>query len=251
MSTLSAIKKEELIAKDIQYQIEQGFITFKQKLTERTTAKNYSVSRGTARMALKRLEKQGLISRKPAAGYFVNCGKHEPLLNLISSFSNKLDYLHIPHHFIKYEVLRYKLIDTDKDLSGKLKVLLGTKILLITLRSIEKENMSYVVYRIYLPVAENIAADENIIFKKLQEKLKTVIDADVTLSLSFADKLIAKALEVKTQDPLLSVDTIFANNSKQTCLFVEQYSDAKNTVSILPSQMISEKLGTFNEQNIL
>ncbi len=122
MATLSTIKKEELIAKDIQYQIERGFITFKQKLTARTTAKNYSVSRGTARVALRRLKKQGLVSRKPAAGYFVNCGKHDPLLNLISSFSNKINYLHIPHHFIKYEILRYKLIDTDKELSEKSRV---------------------------------------------------------------------------------------------------------------------------------
>lgn len=244
---MANIRKEELLAKDIQYQIEQGYIKYDQKLTERTTAKNYSVSRGTARMALKRLEKQGFISRKPATGYFVNYTKHEPLLNLINSFSTKLDYLHIPHHHIQYEILKYKTIDTDKELSEKLKVLLGTQILLATLRAIEKESLECVVYRLFLPIAENIVADEDTIIKKLQEKLKTANDADVTLSLNFADKLIAKALGVQAQNPLLSVDTIFTNLDNQTCLFVEQYSDAKNTISILPSSMISEKLGTFNE----
>lgn len=248
MAILSAIKKEELIAKDIQYQIEQGFIKYEQKLTERTTAKNYSVSRGTARMALKRLEKQGLISRKPAAGYFVNYRKHEPLLNLINSFSNKLDYLNISQHDTKYEILRYKFIDTDKELSEKLKVLLGTKILLITLRSVEKESNGYVVYRIFLPIDNGFSMiSEEMIFNKIKEKLQTAQDADVTLNFCFADKLIAKALHVKVQDPLLSVETTFTTTSNQTCFFIEQYSDAKNTVSIMPSQIISEKLGTFNE----
>lgn len=245
---MSAIRKEELIAKDIQYQIEQGFIKYEQKLTERTTAKNYSVSRGTARMALKRLEKQGLISRKPAAGYFVNYRKHEPLLNLINSFSNKLDYLNISQHDAKYEILSQKSIDTDKELSEKLKVLLGTKILLITLRSVEKESNGYVVYRIFLPTDKNFSTSkEEMIFNKIKEKLQTAQDADVTLSFCFADKLIAKALHVKVQDPLLSVEATFITTSNQTCLFVEQYSDAKNTVSIMPSQIISKKLGTFNE----
>lgn len=248
MAILSAIRKEELIAKDIQYQIEQGFIKYEQKLTERTTAKNYSVSRGTARMALKRLEKQGLISRKPAAGYFVNYRKHEPLLNLINSFSNKLDYLNISQHDTKYEILRYKFIDTDKELSEKLKVLLGTKILLITLRSVEKESNGYVVYRIFLPIDNSFSmSSEEMIFNKIKEKLQTAQDADVTLNFCFADKLIAKALHVKVQSPLLSVDAIFTNSANQTCLFIEQYSDSRHSISISPSSVISEKLGTFNE----
>lgn len=245
---MSAIRKEELIAKDIQYQIERGFIKYEQKLTERTTAKNYSVSRGTARMALKRLEKQGLISRKPAAGYFVNYRKHEPLLNLINSFSNKLDYLNISQHDTKFEILRHKFIDTDKELSEKLKVLLGTKILLVTVRSVEKESNGYVVYRIFLPIENSFSmSSEELIFNKIKEKLHMTLDADVTLNFCFADKLIAKALHVKVQVPLLSVETTFTTTSNQTCLFIEQYSDAKNTVSIMPSQIISEKLGTFNE----
>ncbi|MEB3364838.1 hypothetical protein SDC49_18795 [Lactobacillus sp. R2/2] len=60
-------------------------------------------------------------------------------------------------------------------------------------------------------------SSEEMIFNKIKEKLQTAQDADVTLNFCFADKLIAKALHVKVQDPLLSIETTFTTTSNQTC----------------------------------
>lgn len=153
---MSAIRKEELVAKEIQYQVEEGLINSGQKLSERSIAKKYAISRGTARMAMHRLEKEGFIEPKQAVGYFINQPKKEPLLNFINYFSDKFATLSMPNENQTINILSTKLIDTDKELSEKLKVVLGTVFLLISVQLFETRSQVYTMCKVFIPVKKLI-----------------------------------------------------------------------------------------------
>lgn len=244
---MSAIRKEELVAKDIQYKIDQGLISSGQKLSERSIAKEYAISRGTARTALQRLEKEGLIKSKQAVGYFINQPKKEPLLNFINYFSDKFAALSIPNEAQTINILSTKLIDTDKELSEKLKVVLGTIFLLVSLQILETDSNNYTLCRVFIPAKKSSTVNEEQIMALIKRQLQLAIDAEVTMNLSFADDNTASFLHVPNHNPLLTTSTIFKDKNNQTCLFLEQSSDANHAVSIMPSEIISRKLGTFNE----
>lgn len=244
---MSAIRKEELVAKEIQYQIEEGLINSGQKLSERSIAKKYAISRGTARMAMHRLEKEGFIEPKQAVGYFINQPKKEPLLNFINYFSDKFATLSMPNENQTINILSTKLIDTDKELSEKLKVVLGTIFLLVSLQILETDANNYTLCRVFIPAKKSSTVKEEQIMALIKRQLQLAIDAEVTMNLSFADDNTASSLHVPNHNPLLTTSTIFKDKNNQTCLFLEQSSDANHAVSIMPSKIISRKLGTFNE----
>lgn len=243
---MSEIKKEELVAKDIQYQIEQGLINSGQKLSERSVAKKYVISRGTARMAMQRLEKEGFIEPKQAVGYFVNLPKQEPLLNFINSFSDKLESFSIPDLSHSVKILSTKFIDTDKELSEKLKVVLGTIFIQVTVQLLETRSEIYTMCHVFIPVKKTFTFNSEQIFGSIKQQLQLANNADVTLNLSFADESTAQILHLKSHSALLTTCTIFKERNNKTCLFLEQCADAKLAVSIMPSKIISRKLGTFN-----
>lgn len=244
---MSAIRKEELVAKEIQYQIEERLINSGQKLSERSIAKKYAISRGTARMAMHRLEKEGFIEPKQAVGYFINQPKKEPLLNFINYFSDKFATLSMPNENQTINILSTKLIDTDKELSEKLKVVLGTIFLLVSLQILETDANNYTLCRVFIPAKKSSTVKEEQIMALIKRQLQLAIDAEVTMNLSFADDNTASSLHVPNHNPLLTTSTIFKDKNNQTCLFLEQSSDANHAVSIMPSKIISRKLGTFNE----
>lgn len=244
---MSAIRKEELVAKDIQYKIDQGQINSGQKLSERSIAKEYAISRGTARIALQRLEKEGLIKSKQAVGYFVSQPKKEPLLNFINFFSDKFAALSMPNEAQTTNILSAKLIDTDKELSEKLKVVLGTVFLLVSLQILETDSNNYTLCHVFIPAQKSSTINEEQIMASIKRQLQLTIDAEVTMNLSFADDNTARFLHVPNHSALLTTSTIFKDKNNQTCLFLEQSSDANHVVSIMPSDIISRKLGTFNE----
>lgn len=244
---MSAIRKEELVAKDIQYKIEQGIIESGHKLSERTVAKDYSISRGTARKALQRMEKEGLVKRKEAVGYFIDRPKQEPLLDFINAFSDKFSYLSLPHYSDKYKVFDCKIIDTDKEISEKLKVILGTTLLLVTVRILEKQSDCYTICRIFLPVKNDFEVNKEKFISKLMNNLNCTIKCNVTLNLDFADEAYAIPLHIEVGSPLLMTSTIFSDKNDQTTLLLEIFSDAKRSVSIQPAFEIYKKIGMPNE----
>lgn len=248
---MSAIRKEELVAKDIQYKIEQGIIESGHKFSERTVAKYYSISRGTARKALHRLEKEGLVKRKQAVGYFSDRPKQEPLLNFINAFSDKFSYLTSPDYSNEYKVFDCKIIDTDKELSEKLKVILGTTFLLVTLGLLEKQSECYTICRIFLPVKKNFEINKKNFISKLTSNLNCAVKGNVTLNIDFADEACAVPLHINVGSPLLVTSTIFSDKSNQTTLLLEQYSDANHNVSIKPSYVINKEIGKQNEKTCL
>lgn len=248
---MSAITKEELVAKDIQYKVEQGIIESGYKLSERTVAKDYSISRGTARKALQRMEKEGLVIRKQAVGYFIDRPKQEPLLDFINSFSDKFSYLSLPDYFNKLKIFDCKIIDTDKELSEKLKVIIGTTFLLVSVSAQEKQSGCYTFCRIFLPVKKGFEISKDKIISKLTNNLNCAVKCNVTLNLDIADKASAMSLHLTIGSPLLMTSTIFSDKNSQTALLLEQYSDAKHSVSIKPSYVVNKKIGKQNEKTCL
>ena len=67
------LTKSSLIAKELQYDIEQGSLLHMEKLpSERELSDIFKVQRGTIREALDLLVQERLIFSKPKVGYFVN-----------------------------------------------------------------------------------------------------------------------------------------------------------------------------------
>lgn len=67
------LTKSSLIAKELQYDIEQGSLLHMEKLpSERELSDTFKVQRGTIREALDLLVQERLIFSKPKVGYFVN-----------------------------------------------------------------------------------------------------------------------------------------------------------------------------------
>ena len=117
----------------------------------------------------------------------------------------------------------------------------------MSLQILETDANNYTFCRVFIPAKKSSTINEEQIMALIKRQLQLAIDAEVTMNLSFADDNTASFLHVPNHNPLLTTSTIFKDKNNQTCLFLEQSSDANHAVSIMPSEIISRKLGTFNE----
>ena len=245
---MTRLNKEELVAKDLQYKIYKNVLQTDDKISERSISNSYVISRGTARCALTRLEKMGVIRKRESIGYFVNYPKKDHFINFISKFNKIYSYLNLNPDFDKYDILSERFIDTNKILSQKFQLPLGTKIIFSSFRvPAIKNDSNLLLNKIFLPINTDLYISEKNISDKIQKAISNTQNINATLSLTYADKEISQALQVEYKKPLSCVSATFKNTKDQNIFFLTQYSDIKSSASILPSQIITKKVGGFIE----
>jgi len=243
---MASLNKEELVAKDLQYKIYKNILKSNDKISERSISASYGISRGTARCALTRLEKMGILFKVESIGYFVNSPKKDHLINFISNFNKTFSYLKQNSTLDKYDILTERFVDTDKILSQKFQLPLGTKMVIssFSVPSLESDS-NLLLNNMYLPLDTKTYISEKNIFKKIKKAVSNTQNIYSTLSLAYADKETAKALQVEYEKPLSCVSATFKNNKGQNIFFLTQYSDIGSSASIYPSKIITEKVGGF------
>lgn len=245
---MTSLNKEELVAKDLQYKIYKNILQSNDKISERSISTNYNISRGTARCALTRLEKMGVLHKVESIGYFVNSPKKDHLINFISNFNKTYSYLNLNPDVDQYDILTEKFIDTDKILSQRFQLPLGTKMLFSSFRVPSLENDSSLLLNdMFLPLSINLYISEKNIFEKIQQAISSTQSIDSTLSLTYADKKTSEALHVEYKKPLSCVSATFKNKKEQNIFFLTQYSDINSSASVYPSKVITGKVGGFIE----
>lgn len=243
---MASLNKEELVAKDLQYKIYKNILQSNDKISERSISTSYGISRGTAHCALLRLEKMGVLRKVESIGYFVNSPKKDHLINFISQFNKTYSYLKLNTDFDQYDILTERFIDTDKILSKRFQLPLGTKMIFFSFRVPSLENDSNLLLNnMFLPLDTNLYISEKNIFGKIQQAVSNTQSIDATLSLSYADKDTSEALQIEYKKPLSCVSATFKNNKDQNIFFLTQYSDIESSASIYPSKIITAKVGGF------
>lgn len=119
-------------------------------LGEREIAEHFNVSRYTVRQALDELEKAGYIYKVHGKGTFVSEKSVPTALNEVYSFTEQMKSLgKVP----ETNLLEFKVFNSGKQLSSKLKINLGNKV--IRLKFLRKaDQVPMMIEKTYLPFAK-------------------------------------------------------------------------------------------------
>lgn len=127
---MKLLNKDELIAKEIKYMLQQEHTAEGKRLpSERELAARFGVQRATLRLALQSLEREGIVASKKGSGYYVCPARINEDLQEILSLS---DRIHNMGKKLENELLSFEKIEADKDLALKMMQPLGLKLSKIT-----------------------------------------------------------------------------------------------------------------------
>ncbi len=123
---MKLINKDEFIAKEIKYDLFISQAKEGEKLpSERKLSEKYEVQRMTVRLALQRLEREGVIQVKQRSGYYVSPKKIDIDLREIMSLSEKAKNA---GKEIENRLLSLEKVEIDKKLSKTIKLPIGSRI---------------------------------------------------------------------------------------------------------------------------
>ncbi len=227
---MSSIYKN--IADEISAEILNGKYNESMKLPkEEDLINKYSVSRTTIRKSIAILVNKGYVYQVQGSGIFIREAATKDYLNLEKLKGLTKDY---PNKKIEANTIELKIIESDDEISEKMKCKVGTKLYFIKrLRVLdgEKFTIEYSYFRkdIVPYLSKEIA----------QNSIYSYIVNDLKLSIGFADRLIyceklseedAILLELEKDDPALIIEnTAFLTNGMifEVSKAVHNYKNAK------------------------
>ena len=232
-------KKERKIAKKALYfevidflleDIKSGQYPPGSKLpSEDQLAKEFSVSRVTLREALRVLEDDGVIIRRHGTGTFVLDKRAVPVqtLSSIVSTSTIFKRVGLEDRFIKVDMKKHA---ANSRIAEKLRIPAGEEIWEV--ERIWTIGEKPAVYSFdFFPASFVPAGDENklndymhSLYQFLTEVCGQISDeGDCSFKPIISDKHLATILQVKTASPLMFIETIDFNKSKQPILYCRSY----------------------------
>ncbi|HAX74002.1 MAG TPA: GntR family transcriptional regulator [Firmicutes bacterium] len=218
------IKVKQLIEEEIKQLIPNAMIK-----SERDLAKEYEVSRMTARKAVDELIKEGKLYRKEKVGTFVADNKlHEPMEELVGFTSEFVNKGMKP----QTKVISYEIIEATDYLANKLEIKVGEKVhRLLRVRMVDDRPMTF--ENTYIPlnvvkVLPNSAIHASLYAYIMEELEIKIATGTQNVSAVKASVEVAKLLDVPLNDPLIYLElTSFLMDGK-VLEYVETYANPKN-----------------------
>lgn len=208
-------KKDEFLADELKYYFIKNKIQPGMKLpSERELAEQYGVQRATVRSAYRMLEEEGIIEIQERSGRYMGHERIVTDLRQIKSFSEKLNHIGIR---TENKLLAFELIEVDKQLSGKIKLPIGTSLNKITrVRKVwwKEELLPILIEYAYVPesIADKLIKydlEENSLFDILRNGYGRIPKREEqVIEIVYADEFEAKTLKVDKMTPLVLKDGI-------------------------------------------
>lgn len=127
---MKLLNKDEFIANEIKYYIIKNKIKEGDKMpSERELAEMFDVQRATIRAAYSILEEEGVIEIRGRSGRYMGHSRISTNLQQIKSFSDKIKKMGME---VGTKLLAFEVIETDKKLSKKIRLPIGTAVYKIT-----------------------------------------------------------------------------------------------------------------------
>lgn len=218
---MKLINKDEFIAKEIKYDLFASQAKEGEKLpSERKLSEKFNVQRTTIRLALQRLEREGVIKVKQSSGYYVNSKRIDIDLREIMSLSEKARNM---GKEIENKLLSLEKIEIDKKMVKIFKFPIGSKMFKIT-------RVRYIIDEIQkIP----ISLDEAYIPVEIAPELK-----EYDLESCSLFEILKKQYNITPFKDLQRVNIVYANEREANILNV-----SKLTPLVKKSSMTYDKNG--------
>ncbi|MGL5350297.1 MAG: GntR family transcriptional regulator [Cetobacterium sp.] len=216
----------EQITREIKKSIENGLYKYGELIpTEVEFCKNFNVSRTTMQKALDSLVRDQILTRVKGRGTYVSGKKiNQKFTSTLMNYNKEMEMKGI----IPYtKVLEKSIISANEDISIKLNINLNEPVFkLVRVRFADEIPILYVTT--YIPFLK-----ANFIYEKdfekeslydiLEENNIIVKKASRTLEIKRSDELLAKHLDISTNEPLLYFETITTTEFEDTIEYSECY----------------------------
>lgn len=206
---MKLLNKDEFLADELKYYFIKNNIQPGMKLpSERELAEQYGVQRATVRSAYRMLEEEGIIEIQERSGRYMGHERIVTDLRQIKSFSEKLNHIGMR---IENKLLAFELVEVDKQLSGKIKLPIGTSLNKITrVRKVwwKEELLPILIEYAYVPesIADKLIKydlEENSLFDILRNGYGRIPKREEQIiEIVYADEFEAKTLKVDKMTPL-------------------------------------------------
>lgn len=249
---MKLINKDELIAKEIRYDIFFSHAKEGDKLpSERKLSEKYGVQRATIRLALQRLEREGIIEVRQRSGYYIRPKRVDEDLREVLSLSEKIKGL---GKNIQNKLLGFERIEVDKKLSQEVKLPIGTKLLRITrLRYIvdDKSHTPISLDDAYIP--ENIAPklfeydlENRSLFEILKKEYNVIPYKDSQrITIVYANERESKLLNISQLTPLVKKQGMIYDKDGRLVQYLYSIKNKEWTSFKQTNMIIYRKIGGF------
>jgi DNA-binding GntR family transcriptional regulator len=236
---MNLINKDELIAKDIKFQI---FVNKKNILTsERQLSQNYKVSRNTIRDALKILMNEHIIEKR---------NKKYIVKNKMEDFDTK-DILNIQNkNHLTNKIINITDLEANKKTAREIRQPLGTKIKNIKyVRHNEDENIVS-VDNIIIP-QNSLSGQEwklsnNSVIQLINDKLLNHINREYQ-KLNVISSKTNDLTSILACEYVLERTSLFLSIDPTDFIYIVSYKNPEFCVLTQPDKEIYEKVGGFDE----
>ncbi len=232
MAQPAYLKVKQRIEDEIQTLIPNAMIK-----SERDLAKEYDVSRMTARKAVDELIKEGKLYRKEKVGTFVADNKlHEPVAELVGFTSEFMSKGMKP----QTKVVHYELIKVDERLAQNLEIKVGELVHnVLRLRTADDNPMT--LENTYIPVSVIKELPNSVICASIyayideELQLKIASGSQNVTAIKASDR-VAQLLEVPLHDPLIYIELTSVLMNGRVLEFVETYANPQNYKLVIHSR---------------
>lgn len=215
---------EALLAKEIEYRIEQDDYKEKQKLpSERELSAQFQVQRLTIRRALQTLVQKGIIISKERSGYYVAPKRIKITVNHSGSIRTVIEKMGITSYV---KLLEFEKMKLTERLAGKTLLAENTEVYhILRLRYENKTPIGLEKSYVVCDLAKGLSA-EDVHNKSLYEELKkkhglTIAHSNQRVSAVFANGLEAELLKVSLSTPLMKYQGLVYDKKERLIEYFE------------------------------
>lgn len=197
---------DTLIADDLRYKIERGVYRNNERLpSEHKLSEIYHAQKMTIRASLQILKDEGYIYSVDKSGYYV---KPARILKDIHRFQSTTNLLQTSGKESGSKLLRFEVIEANKDISAKIEMTLGTRLYYLErLRSID--SIPSIIEISYIPVLrfpdlKEFDLSTRSLYEILDQHFFVQADrSEMEISVAYAGMYEAELLPVEENDPLI------------------------------------------------
>ncbi|MDO1605632.1 GntR family transcriptional regulator [Lactobacillus sp. YT155] len=241
---MSLIKKDEQIAKDLEFRILSGNENFANIISsERNLSDEYQTSRNTIRKALYILINKGIITLNDK-NYILN----DPKIDYDTLEANDIE----PNEYLNNKVLKVSRLEADKTLSREIQQPLGTKLKKIIYIRYEEDGHPYSVDEVLIP--ENALTDDiwrlnnASALKEISKKYNHPFVKELQkISIVKASSEIATQLEIPTAQSILVRDSLFISENSDFFLHLVSNKVVESALITQRNNELKTKEMSFNE----
>lgn len=248
---MSTLNKIDTVKNDIKLRIFKKEILPGQFVSERGIAREYNISRGTARKALIELHNQEIFSIVPSKGYKVNPRRTDPIL-IENGFDKKIEKV-----LGKAQSTKISIISKNEDISINKEIRdifdcenNATFLVFSARRTTQKGNIvSYISYYFPSSIISSFNSKESCdLSSTLASLLPKVHKMLATVKFVKASSTVAETLNLKTSNQtVVKRDCRFIGKNGDIVYYSSEYTVPEQSVNILPSNEIFRKVNGFLE----